>query len=93
MTTFIAAAALALASLAAGGVCEAGETDSDLDGLSDACELEIAARFAPVMVLSTSACNWSGERELLDGGYLFGVRPTDAGFLIAYLDELERAAG
>ena len=64
--------------------CVAG-ADSDLDGLSDACELALAALFAPMLAVSTHACNWDQSAERLAGGYLFGASPTEAGIRLVYL--------
>lgn len=59
--------------------------DADGDGLSDQCELDLAARFAPVLVVSAAACNWEPETERLGGAYLFGVHPTANGLRLVYL--------
>ena len=48
-------------------------TDRDRDGLTDACELLLAQRFAPELIVSAAACNWSDEERRLEGGYLFAV--------------------
>lgn len=64
--------------------CPAGP-DSDGDGLSDSCEVEVAALFAPILVVSPSACNWDATSERLQGAYLFGVEPTQRGLRVAYL--------
>ena len=62
-----------------------GTADHDLDGLPDACELELAARFAPELVVSPSSCNWDAEAGLLRGGYVFGAAPEGDGVRLAYL--------
>lgn len=62
-----------------------GTADADLDGLADACELELAARFAPELVVSPTACNWDAEAGLLRGGYMFGAEPVGDGVHLAYL--------
>ena len=62
-----------------------GGVDSDFDGLSDSCELEVATQFAPIFVVSPSACNWDASAERLGGAYLFGVSPIPDGLRISYL--------
>lgn len=62
-----------------------GTPDDDLDGLPDACELELAVRFAPELVVSPTACNWDAEAGLLRGGYMFGAEPDGDGVRLAYL--------
>ena len=64
--------------------CSSGP-DSDRDGLSDQCELSLATRFAPALVVSTGACNWVPEAERLGGAYFFGARPTVDGIRLVYL--------
>jgi hypothetical protein len=59
--------------------------DLDLDGLADACELALAARFAPELVVSARACNWDAQALRLTGGYLFAAVPTAGGVRLAYL--------
>ncbi|MEQ1855807.1 MAG: hypothetical protein ABL963_05000 [Longimicrobiales bacterium] len=80
----IAASALVQQVPAAPGSCPTG-SDSDFDGLSDSCELGVAARFAPILVVSPSACNWDAVSERLQGAYLFGVKPTPRGLRVVYL--------
>ena len=67
--------------------CAGAGPDSDGDGLSDACELHLARGFAPILVTSSTTCNVEANAagRRLGGGYLFLVRPTPAGALIAYL--------
>jgi len=89
----VRAAAVALLLLFAPGAAEAQEVtacgsttqDSDHDGLSDACELEVAQRFAPWLVVAPTACNWQARHDRLGGGYLFGVAPTATGMVAMYL--------
>lgn len=67
--------------------CAAG-TDTDRDGLSDACELAFARAFAPLLRTAPGACvpGGTGAAELPPGGYLFGVRPLDGDTIrIVYL--------
>ena len=59
--------------------------DADSDGLSDQCELLLAGQFAPILVVSRSACNWNESAELLEGGYLFGVHPMEGGYRLVFL--------
>lgn len=75
--------------------CTGAAHDSDADGLSDPCELALARAFAPVLVTSSSACNVDAhaEPQRLGGGYLFVVRPTPAGALVAYLPAYFRDCG
>lgn len=64
------------------------EPDSDVDGLSDSCELLFAQAFAPELVVASKACNWddSVEDGRLGGGYYFAVRRVDSVTVrIAYL--------
>lgn len=67
--------------------CPHAAPDRDQDGLSDACELQLATAFAPVLVTSSTACNMNADADgrRLGGGYLFVVRPTPAGAVIGYL--------
>ncbi|MEX2049156.1 MAG: hypothetical protein WEB90_06235 [Gemmatimonadota bacterium] len=64
--------------------CPSGP-DSDLDGLSDLCEIELAAAYAPVLVTSPSACNWDASSGRLVGGYLFGAEPVGDRIRLLYL--------
>jgi hypothetical protein len=59
--------------------------DLDRDGLSDMCELQLAAEFAPILVVSVAACNWNPVSGRLDGAYLFGVHPRGGGIRVTYL--------
>lgn len=59
--------------------------DLDRDGVPDACELDLARRFAPVLLVARSACNWSEEAGRLPGAYLFAVHPRPNGYRLAYL--------
>lgn len=65
--------------------CLAG-ADTDLDSLSDECELALATAFAPLLVVDTSDCRWQTGRQRIGGGYYHGVQPTGGGRIaIAYL--------
>jgi hypothetical protein len=69
-------------------ICADSATDSDSDGVADACEFEIARRFAPLLNASGSACNvvHTTDGDRLGGGYLYAVaRTSDGGMRIAYL--------
>jgi len=72
--------------------CQPGP-DADLDGVPDACEMELARRFAPVLAVSPRACNWDADAELLVGGYLFGVAPIEGGFRVLYLPAYAQDCG
>ena len=75
---------LALSGAGILGECEKGP-DADRDGIPDSCELDLARTFAPVMVVSAAACNWSESAGRLEGAYLFGVHPRGTGFRLVYL--------
>lgn len=65
--------------------CPAEGLDSDGDGLTDACEFSLLEAFAPALVVSEAACNWSGGAGRLEGGYLVGAQPVSRGVRLAYL--------
>jgi hypothetical protein len=91
VSAFLSAVLIAL-SQAPSSECVDGP-DSDQDGLSDACELTLAARFAPVLVVSEAACNWDPATARLGGGYLFGVHPRSDGVRLAYLPAYQMDCG
>jgi hypothetical protein len=75
-------------------VCRtAGLPDSDADGLSDACELHVAQRYAPVLVVREGGCNWEASAFRVGGGYLHSVQPTDSVIRSAYLPAYYRDCG
>ena len=75
--------------------CAEGGTDSDGDGLSDACEQRLAERFAPVLNASAVTCNAlpAGDPRHLGGGYLFVVAPSGSRIRVAYLPAYFRDCG
>jgi hypothetical protein len=75
--------------------CDALSPDQDDDGLSDACELQIARRFAPLLVVAPGGCNWdeSVTPARLGGAYLFGVERVNERLRIAYLPAYYRDCG
>ena len=76
--------------------CPSVGTDSDRDGLSDQCELELAAAFAPTLRVATGGCNWdtSVAPPRLGGEYLFAVESTGSdGARVAYLPAYYRDCG
>ncbi len=62
-------------------------TDSDSDGLADDCELALAQRFAPFLIVRSGGCNWdeSVSPPRLGGGYFFAVQPVGQWIRIAYI--------
>ena len=63
-------------------------SDTDRDGISDACELSTAQTFAPWLVQSSRSCSWdvSVTPARVGGEYLFGVERNGAdGMRIVYL--------
>ena len=64
---------------------QAIEPDSDADALSDTCELALAERFAPTLMVHTGGCNWDGRNERPGGGWFFAVQRVDSVVRIAYL--------
>ena len=65
-------------------------SDSDGDGLTDACELALAQAWAPRLLADPADCSWTGESAArrLAGGYFFAVTPLSMdgrGARIAYL--------
>lgn len=64
--------------------CPPGE-DLDRDGLPDACEADLARRFAPVLLAARGACNWSADAGRIPGAYLYAVHPRPNGYRLAYL--------
>jgi hypothetical protein len=83
----LSALALALTTWSAAQTASSCPTgpDADLDGLSDVCEIELAAMHAPVLVASPSACSWDAASGRLMGGYLFGAEPIVGGIRLLYL--------
>jgi hypothetical protein len=67
---------------AAGGIptsaCDTVAVDTDVDGLSDRCELMLARALAPILVAGERDCLWepgpSTEAPRLSGAYLFAVQ-------------------
>lgn len=75
--------------------CEAGGPDADADGLPDACEHVLATTFAPVLVVSASACNVvdGPDGPRLGGGYLFVVHPRGDGARVGFLPAYHQDCG
>ena len=74
-----------IAAQAPASACAGQGADTDEDGLTDACEMELLVRFAPSFVASASACNWDADAGRLRGGYLIAAAPTEGGVRLAYL--------
>ncbi|MGE0157781.1 MAG: hypothetical protein AB7T31_00140 [Gemmatimonadales bacterium] len=64
-------------------VCTSGGPDIDLDGLGDACELELARFFAPVLVVAPVGC--AHAEGLPPGGYFHGAQRVRDAVRLAYL--------
>ena len=75
--------------------CQTVQLDSDQDDLDDGCELDLAAAFAPELVVDTADCLWQADISppRLAGGYLFAVKPLGRGVRIAYLPAYYRDCG
>lgn len=67
--------------------------DMDADHLSDACELELASRFAPTLMIAPGGCNWDAENDRPGGGYFFAVQRVDFVIRVAYLPAYFRDCG
>jgi hypothetical protein len=77
--------------------CVQASADADGDGLDDACELALAAAFAPELVVDARDCLWREvvEPAGLAGGYFFAAQPTlgEGTIRIAYLPAYYRDCG
>ena len=75
--------------------CFRAATDTDVDGVDDACELAVAAAFAPLLVVNPSGCNWDTtvEPPRLGGGYLFAAQRVGDALRVAYLPAYFRDCG
>ena len=75
--------------------CYGANQDADSDGFDDRCELELAAAFAPELVIDSSDCLWQPEASppRLGGGYLFAVQPLGTNVRIAFLPAYYRDCG
>lgn len=76
--------------------CASPGPDTDRDGLSDRCELELAAAFAPSLRVAAGGCNWdtSVAPARLGGEYLFAVESMGADRVrVAYLPAYYRDCG
>ncbi|HET9949048.1 MAG TPA: hypothetical protein VFQ22_09015 [Longimicrobiales bacterium] len=76
--------------------CPTGEDDTDLDSISDACELALARGFAPMLRTAEGGCNWdtSVRPARLGGEYLFAAeRMAEGTVRIAYLPAYYRDCG
>ena len=75
--------------------CYDSNQDADSDGLDDRCELELAAAFAPELVIDPNDCLWHAEASppRLRGGYLFAAQPLGAIVRIAFLPAYHRDCG
>jgi hypothetical protein len=67
--------------------------DQDGDGLSDACESELAFAFAPLLRVRTGGCNWNEAVDRLGGGYFYAVQPLDSVIRVAYMPAYFRDCG
>ncbi|MGH7481937.1 MAG: hypothetical protein ACRELV_07260, partial [Longimicrobiales bacterium] len=80
--------------------------DADGDGLGEDCEFALAAAFAPLLVVDSTACNFvrpvsgsgaswedAASPGRLEGGYLFAVEPADGAVRIVYLPAYTRDCG
>lgn len=70
--------------------------DTDLDGLSDACETALATAFAPILMQDAGDCLWSehAESARIAGGYHYAVDAADDDLVrIAYLPGYLRDCG
>lgn len=59
--------------------------DRDADGLDDGCERQLARTFAPLLVSSSTACNWDPANARIGGGYFHAVQRVGAVTRIAYM--------
>jgi hypothetical protein len=77
--------------------CGAPQSDRDIDGVDDGCELALAHAFAPELIVDRLDCSWdeSSQPLRLGGGYLFAVQRTPDGraMRIAYLPAYFRDCG
>lgn len=103
MKTSVAFALLLLAALSDAEAQTLGHTviqcsgdavaDRDGDGLSDACETELAYAFAPLLRVRTDGCNWDEDAGRLGGGYFYAVQPVDSVIRVAYMPAYFRDCG
>lgn len=76
--------------------CPPAGPDTDRDGVSDRCELELAVAFAPGLRVAPGGCNWDASvaPARLGGEYVFAVQSTDADRVrVAYLPAYYRDCG
>ncbi|HEX2189846.1 MAG TPA: hypothetical protein VHG51_13145, partial [Longimicrobiaceae bacterium] len=69
--------------------------DLDRDGVADRCEHELAAAFAPLLVVDERECGWDPGLRRLGGEYLYAVqrRPSGGGMRIVYMPAYYRDCG
>ena len=77
----------------AGHCTSSSAPDSDRDGISDTCELELAERFAPLLVARSGGCNWDAAVARPRGGYFVAVQPVDSVLRVVYLPAYFRDCG
>ena len=75
--------------------CRAARNDADQDDLDDGCEFDLAAAFAPELVIDSRDCLWQAGTSpaRLAGGYLFAAQPLGDGVRLAYLPAYYRDCG
>lgn len=76
-------------------MCAAEGTDSDGDGLTDECELNLATAFAPVLMQSSTRCTPppARPRSGIPGGYLHAVQRVGGAIRLVYMPAYYRDCG